>query len=102
MDWWPGTGPLRVRFPRLFSCCETPFITISWARVPEGEPGEWRLRFRRQSGLAEAVEWDNHCSEVHALPIELADDDVSWALEPSTPTWRKGRLPRHSGKYGGP
>jgi hypothetical protein len=53
------------------------------ARVLEGEPGEWRLRFRRQFGLAEAVEWDNLCREVWGLPWELEEDVVSWALEPS-------------------
>jgi hypothetical protein len=83
LDWCSGTGPLRTRFPRLFSCHETPFITVFRAKVLEGEPEEWRLRFRRQFGLAEAVEWDNLCREVQALPLELEDEVVSWALEPS-------------------
>jgi hypothetical protein len=28
-------------------------------RVVGGVPGEWRIHFRRQFGLAETVEWDN-------------------------------------------
>ncbi|XP_071680146.1 uncharacterized protein [Lolium perenne] len=67
-DWWTGIGPLRTRFPRLFSCCESPFITVEGARVHDGAPGEWRLRFRRQLGLAERVEWDNLCREVRGFP----------------------------------
>ncbi|XP_071680548.1 uncharacterized protein [Lolium perenne] len=82
-DWWTGIGPLRTRFPRLFSCCESPFITVEGARVHDGAPGEWRLRFRRQLGLAERVEWDNLCREVQGLPTDHTEDEVSWALEPS-------------------
>ncbi|XP_051221392.1 uncharacterized protein [Lolium perenne] len=51
--------------------------------VLDGVPGEWRLRFRRQFGLAETVEWDNLCREVQGLPLSTDDDEVSWALEPS-------------------
>jgi hypothetical protein len=28
LDWWLGTSPLRDRYPVLFSCCTSPFITV--------------------------------------------------------------------------
>jgi hypothetical protein len=83
LDWWTGSAPLRERFPHIFECCETPFITVEGARVGPGTPGEWRLRFRRQFGLHEAVEWENLCREVQALPVSTRDDVISWSLEPS-------------------
>jgi hypothetical protein len=54
------------------------FITVLGARVLDGEPEEWRLRFQQQFLLVEAVEWDNLYREVQALPTKLADDSVSW------------------------
>jgi hypothetical protein len=39
LDWWTGSGPLRDRFPRLFSCCDNHFTTVSGARHVDG----WRL-----------------------------------------------------------
>jgi hypothetical protein len=68
LDWWSGTTPLRARFPLLFACCDDQFLTVNDTRVAGGVPGEWRIRFRRQFGLAEIVEWDNLCREIHALP----------------------------------
>jgi hypothetical protein len=59
------------------------FISIFGARVLDGEPGEWRLRFRRQFRLAEAVEWDNLCQEIQAVPTDMEEDMVLWALERS-------------------
>jgi hypothetical protein len=64
LDWWTGRGPLRDLFPRLFQCCDSPFATVAGVRDANG----WRIRFRRQFGLAEIVEWDNLCREIHALP----------------------------------
>jgi hypothetical protein len=81
LDWWSGTTPLRARFPLLFACCADPFLTVHDARVEGGVPGEWRIRFRRQFGLAETVEWENLCREVQALPSLATEDRVSWALE---------------------
>ncbi|KAK1607583.1 hypothetical protein QYE76_031256 [Lolium multiflorum] len=83
LDWWTGSGPLLARFPRIFSCCDQPFVTVHAARTMEGTPGEWRLRFRRQFSLAERVEWDNLCREVQALQVLDLPDEVSWSLEPS-------------------
>jgi hypothetical protein len=83
LDWWCGNGPLRARFPLLFSCCANPFVTVQGTRVVGGTPGEWRILFRRQMDLPELVEWDNLCREVQGLPTEESDDIVSWALEPS-------------------
>jgi hypothetical protein len=83
LDWWSGPGPFRARFPRLFSCCDQPFITVDAARDRGGAPGAWRIRFRRQFSLAETVEWDNLCREIHDLPTDDQHDVVSWSLEPS-------------------
>jgi hypothetical protein len=83
LDWWTGLGPLSARFPRIFSCCDQPFVTVHAARTVDGSPGEWRLHFRRQFSIAEMVEWDNLCREVQALPDSDLPDEVSWALEPS-------------------
>nr|XP_051197209.1 uncharacterized protein LOC127310588 [Lolium perenne] len=83
LDWWSGPGPLRARFPRLFSCCDQPFITVDAARDRGGAPGAWRIRFRRQFSLAETVEWDNLCREIQELPTDDQHDVVSWSLEPS-------------------
>src|SRR4051794_35846407 len=80
---WTATGPLHARFPRLFSCCEQPYVTVFGARMIGGVPGQWRLRFRRQLGLAEMVEWDNICRELPLLPAPDQPDSVSWSLEPS-------------------
>jgi hypothetical protein len=44
-DWWSGSGPLHLRFARLFSCCDQPFITAHGARILDGEPGAWQLHF---------------------------------------------------------
>jgi hypothetical protein len=33
LDWWLGSSPLRAHFPRLFSCCDHPFITIDAVKV---------------------------------------------------------------------
>jgi hypothetical protein len=52
LDWWMVSGPLRDRFPRLFSCYENPFSTVSGVRHLEG----WRIRFRRTFGLPKTVE----------------------------------------------
>ncbi|KAK1682868.1 hypothetical protein QYE76_043716 [Lolium multiflorum] len=60
-----------------------PNHTPARARVLDGEPGEWHLQFRRQFGPAEAVEWDNLCHEIQALPTDMEEDMVSWALERS-------------------
>jgi hypothetical protein len=51
--------------------------------VLEREPGEWCIWFRRQFGLTGAIEWDNMCREVRALPTDLEEDIVSCALDPS-------------------
>jgi hypothetical protein len=83
LDWWNGSGPLRARFPLLFSCCSNPFITVQGARVIGGVPGEWHVHFRRNFGLPELVEWDNLCQEVQGLPVGEGADAVSWSLEPS-------------------
>jgi hypothetical protein len=83
LDWWCGNGPLRARFPLLFSCCANPFVTVQGTRVIGGTPREWRILFRRQMDLPELVEWDNLCREVQGLPIEETEDIVTWALEPS-------------------
>ncbi|KAK1663022.1 hypothetical protein QYE76_051181 [Lolium multiflorum] len=83
LDWWSGSGPLRARFPRLYSCCDQPFITVDAAKVRDGPPGAWRIRFRRQFSLAETVEWDNLCREIQDLPTDDQPDVVSWSLEPS-------------------
>jgi hypothetical protein len=83
LDWWMGAGPLHSRFPRLFSCCLSPFATVKDARVIDGAHGEWRIGFRRQLGMAERVEWDNLCREVHALFPSTQEDIVTWSLEPS-------------------
>jgi hypothetical protein len=82
-DWWVGPGPLRARYPRLFSCCTHPDVTVHATRVLGGIPGEWRIQFRRQFSLAESVEWDNLCREVQALPVDEQNDRVSWALDNS-------------------
>jgi hypothetical protein len=68
VDWWSGSGPLHTRFPCLFSGCMSHFTTVHDARVLEGVPGEWRIGFRCQLGMADRVKWDNLCREVHALP----------------------------------
>jgi hypothetical protein len=52
------------------------------ARVLDGEPGEWRIRFRRRLGLAERVEWENLSREVQALPLSADADSIAWYLEP--------------------
>jgi hypothetical protein len=83
LDWWNGSGPLRARFPLLFSCYSNPFITVQGARVIGGVPGEWRVHFRRNFGLPELVEWDNLCREVQGLPVGEGADAISWSLEPS-------------------
>jgi hypothetical protein len=49
LDWWTGRGPLRERFPLLFSCCDNQFIMVAGVRSAEG----WRIRFRRTFGLVE-------------------------------------------------
>jgi hypothetical protein len=79
LDWWTGSGPLRDRFPRLFSCCDNPFSTVSGVRHLEG----WRIRFRRTFGLPETVEWDNLCRIFELCTFSNEEDEVSWALEPS-------------------
>jgi hypothetical protein len=77
-DWWTGLGPLHARFPLLFGCCDQPFITVHETRILGGEPGAWRLHFRRQFGLAEAVEWENLCREIQDLPISPDEDQIGW------------------------
>jgi hypothetical protein len=79
LDWWLGTSPLRDRYPVLFSCCDSPFITVSGARDGLG----WRLRFRRPFSLAEAVEWENLTRELDFTQASEGDDLISWHLEPS-------------------
>jgi hypothetical protein len=82
-DWWSGLGTLHSRFPRLFSYCDQPFVTVHRAQVLDGEPGAWRLHFRWQFGLAEAVEWENLWREIQDLPSSLDEDVVGWRLETS-------------------
>jgi hypothetical protein len=79
LDWWMGSGPLHDRFPRLFSCCDNPFATVSGARHLDG----WRLRFRRTFGLPEAVEWENLCRVFDLCSFSPEEDEIKWALEPS-------------------
>jgi hypothetical protein len=82
-DWWTGSGPLHARFPVLFGCCDQSFVMLHGAHVLGGEPGAWHLHFRRQFGLAEAVEWENLCRENQELPSSPEDDQTGWRLEPS-------------------
>jgi hypothetical protein len=56
---------------------------VHGARILGGEPGAWRLHFRRQFGLAKAIGWENICREIQDLPISLDDDWIGWRLEPS-------------------
>jgi hypothetical protein len=79
LDWWTGSGPLRDRFPRLFSCSDNPFTTISGATQLD----EWRIRFRRTFGLAEVVEWENLCRVFDLCTFSNEEDEMKWALEPS-------------------
>jgi hypothetical protein len=79
LDWWLGTSPLRDRYPVLFSCCTSPFITVLGARDGPG----WRLQFRRPFSLAETVEWDNLTRELDFTQASAEDDLVSWRLEAS-------------------
>ncbi|KAK1607661.1 hypothetical protein QYE76_031334 [Lolium multiflorum] len=79
LDWWLGTAPLRDRYPVLFSCCDSPFITVLGARDGPG----WRLRFGRPFSLAETVEWDNLTRELDFTQASADDDVVSWRLEAS-------------------
>jgi hypothetical protein len=86
LDWWTGRGPFMARFPRLFSCCTDPLISVFDARPQEGNPEVWELAFRRRFGLAEAVEWDNLCREVTGWQPAIEEDKVSWSLEASAGT----------------
>jgi hypothetical protein len=79
LDWWTGSGPLRLTFPRLFACCDNHFATVEGVRNNDG----WRIRFRRSFGLAETVEWENLCRIFDLNPVLEGEDEVRWALEPS-------------------
>jgi hypothetical protein len=39
LDWWSGSGPLRAMFPRLFSYCETLFISVLGGSLGSGGSG---------------------------------------------------------------
>ncbi|KAK1645856.1 hypothetical protein QYE76_063661 [Lolium multiflorum] len=79
LDWWTGTGPLRLTFPRLFACCDNHFATVEGVRDNNG----WHIRFRRSFGLAETVEWENLCRIFDLTPISTGEYDVRWSLEAS-------------------
>jgi hypothetical protein len=79
IDWWTGTSPLRVSFPRLFECCDNSFAMVAGVRNAE----EWHVRFRRTFGLAETVEWTNLCMVFDLHPFGQGNDQVSWGLEAS-------------------
>ncbi|KAK1644809.1 hypothetical protein QYE76_062614 [Lolium multiflorum] len=79
LDWWSGRSPLRERYPNMFGCCALPFLTVHSARDGEG----WRIRFRRQFGMAEMVEWDNLTREIEGYAPSEEVDGVSWSLEAS-------------------
>jgi hypothetical protein len=79
LHWWFGASPLRGRFPILFSCCVSPFITVMGARDGPG----WQLQFRRPFTLVEEVERDNLTRELSFSQAGEDDDVVSWSLEAS-------------------
>jgi hypothetical protein len=79
LDWWTGTRPLHLIFPRLFDCCDNPFATMAGVRDAEG----WHVRSRRTFGLVEVVEWDNLCRIFDLHPFNPGNDKVTWGLENS-------------------
>jgi hypothetical protein len=79
LDWWSGAGPLRGRFPRLFDCCDNPYVTVAAVRSADG----WHIRFRRAFGLAETVEWENLCRIFDMHPFSQGRDKISLGLEES-------------------
>jgi hypothetical protein len=72
-----------ARFPRLFSCCTDPLISVADARPREGNPGEWGVDFRRPFGTAKTVEWDNLCREAMGWQLGIEEDTVSWSIDAS-------------------
>jgi hypothetical protein len=54
-------------------------LTVPSDRAWEG----WRIRFRRQFGLAEEVEWDNLIKEIQGVVPSEEEDCISWSSEAS-------------------
>ena len=77
LDWWFGTGPLSLRFPRLFAICENQQLLVSTAFEVDG------VRFRRSFDPACAEEWETLTTELAEVQLQQGEDTVRWALEPS-------------------
>jgi hypothetical protein len=43
----------------------------------------WHMRFRRNFGIVETVEWDNLCRIFDLHPFSHGNDKVTWGLENS-------------------
>lgn len=79
LDWWLGSGPLRARFPNLFSIATDPECSVGKSRAL----GDWDISFRRTFSLQEQVEWDNLLRELHHVVLTEGRDEFTWTLEPS-------------------
>jgi hypothetical protein len=65
---------IQQRMWYLFACCDNHFATVTGVRSAKG----WHIRFRRNFGLEETVEWKNLCRIFDLHPIQTDEDQVFW------------------------
>ncbi|PUZ56970.1 hypothetical protein GQ55_5G390900 [Panicum hallii var. hallii] len=78
-DVWKGESPLRITFLRLYDLSNNKLDVGSDFLVN----GNWHINLRRPLGLQDLKLWKDLTSLLEGVQLNVAKDEVSWALEKS-------------------